>query len=170
MSISIYNATIPVYIRAFGVLTSILKKSQEYAKEKGIPEQQLLDTRLYEDMQPLLYQIQRASDTSKLSVVRLGGIENVPMEDSEKTFEDAYARIDKTVKIFESIDENSFNEQAKAKSEVEVIGKKFSSEDYLLKFAIPNFFFHVTTAYDILRHAGVPLGKKHYLSHITGAQ
>ncbi|MBP1843134.1 hypothetical protein J2046_001388 [Rhizobium petrolearium] len=165
MSLSLYDITVPVFIRAFGNLTEILKKGEAYADEKGLEHKELLNARLIEDMYPLIAQIQRASDAAKFVPVRLGQVENVPMDDNEATFADLHARIEKTVTFLKSVDPAMMADR----EEAEVVLKTrsgsttFTGRNYVLGFAIPNFYFHVTTAYAILRHKGVPIGKMDYI-------
>ncbi|CDN56489.1 Hypothetical protein RG1141_CH41750 [Neorhizobium galegae bv. officinalis bv. officinalis str. HAMBI 1141] len=165
MSLTLYDVTVPVFIRAFGNLTEILKKGEAFADEKGLAHKELLETRLVDDMYPLISQIQRASDTAKFVPVRVGQIENIPMADEEVTFADLHARIEKTVALLNSVDPATMANREDA----EVIVKtrsgetKFTGKSYVLGFALPNFYFHVTTAYAILRHKGVPIGKMDYI-------
>jgi hypothetical protein len=165
MSLSLYDISIPVFLRAFQNLSGILKKGEAFADENGLPHSELLQARLISDMAPLTAQIQRVSDTAKFVAVRLGGIDNVPMEDNEETFTDLHARIEKTVSLLRALPSDAMD----GKEEAEVVLKTrdtsttFAGRDYLLHFAIPNFFFHVTTAYALLRHKGVPVGKMDYL-------
>ncbi|KGD98239.1 DUF1993 domain-containing protein [Rhizobium sp. YS-1r] len=165
MSLSLYDITVPVFIRAFGNLTEILKKGEAYADEKGLAHKELLNARLIEDMYPLIAQIQRASDTAKFVPVRLGQVENVPMDDNEATFADLHARIERTVTFLKSVDPAVMADR----EEAEVVLKTrsgsttFTGRNYVLGFAIPNFYFHVTTAYAVLRHKGVPIGKMDYI-------
>jgi hypothetical protein len=165
MSLSLYDISVPVFIRAFGNLTDILRKAETFADEKGLAHKELLDARLIEDMYPLPAQIQRASDTAKFVPVRVAQLENLPMADDEVTFADLHARIGKTVAFLKSIDPASME----GRDEAEVVLKTrtgsttFTARNYVLGFAIPNFYFHVTTAYAILRHKGVPIGKMDYI-------
>jgi len=165
MSLTLYDISIPVFLRALGNLTEILRKAEAYVEEKGMSHDELLQGRLYEDMLPLIGQIQRASDTAKFVPVRVGGIENVPMADEEASFADLHARIGRTVDLLKTVDPASMAD----KEDIEVVLKTrggsttFNGRSYLLNFALPNFFFHVTTAYDILRHKGVPIGKIDFL-------
>ena len=130
-----------------------------------MPHAQLLDTRLVEDMAALPFQIQRVSDTCKGAVVRVAGVEGVAMADNETTFEELHARIQKTIDFLKTVPENSMD----GKEEKEVVIKtkdaeyKWTATNFLLQFAMPNFYFHITTAYNILRHKGVPIGKKDFL-------
>lgn len=169
MSLSLYDVSIPVFLRAFQNLSEILKKGEAFADENAVPHSDLLEARLFPDMAPLTAQIQRASDTAKFVAVRLGGIDNVPMEDNETTFADLHARIDRTVALLRSLPSDAMD----GKEEIEVVLKSrdssrtFTGRDYLLGFAIPNFYFHVTTAYALLRHKGVPIGKMDYLGRTS---
>jgi hypothetical protein len=165
MSLSLYDVSIPLFLRAFQNLSEILKKGEAFAEENGLPHDDLLGARLFPDMAPLTAQIQRASDTAKFVAVRLGGMENVPMDDNEASFADLHARIDRTVTLLRSLPADAMH----GKEETEVVLKTrdqsvtFKGRDYLLGFAIPNFFFHVTTAYALLRHKGGPIGKMDYI-------
>ncbi|KQQ38612.1 hypothetical protein ASG19_06150 [Rhizobium sp. Leaf306] len=165
MSLSLYDVSVPAFIRGFANLSEILKKAEAFADEKGIPHSQLLEACLIEDMLPLTGQIQRASDTAKFVPVRVGQLENVAMEDNEVTFADLHARIDKTVAFLKTVVPASMS----GRDEAEVVLKtrsgemKFTATDYVLGFALPNFYFHLTAAYAILRHKGVPIGKTDYL-------
>lgn len=166
MSLSMYRASIPVFIHAFGNLSAILDKGVEHAKIAKLDSSTLIEARLFENMYPLPGQIQRASDTAKGFAVRVAQIENPKYEDNEKTFAELQERIKKTVEFIKTVKP----EQIDGGEEREVTlmsgsrgEMKFKGTDYLFGFALPNFFFHVTTAYDILRHKGVPLTKKDYL-------
>lgn len=166
MSLSMYRASIPVFIHAFGNLSAILDKGAEHAKSAKLDPSTLIEARLFENMYPLPGQIQRASDTAKGFAVRVAQIENPKYEDNEKTFAELQERIKKTVEFIKTVKP----EQIDGGEEREVTlmsgsrgEMKFKGADYLFSFALPNFFFHVTTAYDILRHKGVPLTKKDYL-------
>jgi hypothetical protein len=116
-------------------------------------------------MLPLTGQIQRASDSAKFVPVRVGGVENVPFSDDEVTFADLHARIEKTVAFLKDVVPASMADR----EDIEVVLKTrsgettFNGKSYVLGFALPNFYFHVTTAYAILRHKGVPVGKMDYL-------
>jgi hypothetical protein len=165
MPLSLHDTSIPVFLRAFQNLSHILKKGEAFADENGIAHSELLEARLFSDMAPLTGQIQRASDTAKFVAVRLGGIENVPMEDDESSFADLYARIDRTVAFLQALPADAMDGKEGAEVVLKSGGQSvtFTGREYLLAFAIPNFFFHVTTAYALLRHKGVPVGKMDYL-------
>ncbi|PZQ17792.1 MAG: DUF1993 domain-containing protein [Ancylobacter novellus] len=165
MPTSLYDITVPPLLRGLGNLDAFLKKGEAFAGERGLDPKTLIEARLAPDMYALPGQIQRASDTAKFAAVRLGQVENVPFEDDETDFADLYARIAKTRAFLERAPREAFE----GREEAEVVLKTGSGErrfrgiDYALGFVLPNFFFHVTTAYDLLRHKGVPLAKPDYL-------
>jgi len=163
--VSLYSLNITLFVRALTNLSAVLKKGEEYAKANNIDPATLIEARLYEDMGNLAFQIQRCSDSSKLAAVRIAGVETVSMADTETTFEQLYERIQKTIDFLNAVDEKAYE----GKESVDVTFKlgpnnvTYNGEDYMIKFCIPNFFFHVTTAYDILRNKGIPVGKKDFL-------
>ncbi len=165
MTISLYDLTVPVFIRNLTNLSAILAKGEAFAAEKGIDPAELVTARLFEDMAPLSGQIQRASDTAKFAVVRLGGIDNVAMADEETTFADLHARIDKTIALLESVPREAIDGKEDAAVTLQTPNRttEFTGQSYALTFVLPNFYFHVTTAYAILRHKGVPIGKRDFL-------
>lgn len=164
MSSSIYDSSAPVFIQTLRNMRNWLDKA---AAEKD--EAELIGARLIEDMHPLPRQYQFCSDSSKLAIARLTGTEAPVMEDTETTFAELQARIDKTIAFIESVDPAAY---AGAETREVVIkfpngmGYRFAGADYLRNFALPNFYFHATTAYAILRAAGVSLGKPDYLAHL----
>ncbi|MCX5497395.1 DUF1993 domain-containing protein [Kaistia dalseonensis] len=165
MPLTMYEASVPVFIRAFGNLSAILDKGLAFAEEQGIDPAELVQTRLIDDMHPLAAQIQRASDTAKGCASRLSGIAAPAMEDNEATFADLKARIARTVEFLNSVPAEAFEG---SETRPVVMGSRttshtFEGKTYLLQHALPNFFFHVTTAYAILRQKGVPIGKADYL-------
>lgn len=165
MSLSLYDISVPVFIRGFDSLSGFLEKGRAYASERGLAPEELLNARLFEDMGPLTAQIQRASDAAKFTVVRVGQIENVAMEDNEASFDDLQARIATTIAFLKAAPANCME----GREEAEVLLKgpngsvPFTGRSYMQDFAVPNFYFHVTTAYAILRHKGVPIGKMDFL-------
>jgi hypothetical protein len=165
MSLSLYDVTVPVFIRAFGNLSEILEKGRAFADEKGIAHADLLDARLFPDMLPLTGQIQRASDASRFTVSRVGQIEVSPIADEEKSFDDLQKRIAATVALLKSVPANAMDGRENAEVTIQRASgaMTFTGKDYVLGFALPNFYFHVTTAYDVLRHKGVPIGKRDFL-------
>jgi hypothetical protein len=169
MSVSMYRASIPVFIRGLEVLASLLQKGATYVQEQGLAESGLIDTRLIDDMLPLSGQIQRASDTAKLSAERLSGVVAPRFDDVETTFVQLQDRIANTIAYLKSIDaaqlENS--ESRTVTMKLGGSGRDFRGDEYLFTFGMPNFFFHVTTAYGILRHVGVPVGKMDFLGNFA---
>jgi uncharacterized protein len=165
MSLSMYEASIPVFTRAFGNLTALLEKAEAHAKAEGIDPAELIDARLAPDMYTLAGQIQGASDAAKSCAARLTGSENPSFPDTEKTFPELHARIAKTTAFLNAFTPAQFDDSAKRMITMNTRNKpiSFEGQTYLLTFSLPNFFFHVTTAYDILRHKGLKIGKMDYL-------
>jgi len=165
MSISLYDASIPVFIRAFANLSAILEKGRAHADENGIDHAELLEARLYPDMAPLTAQIQRASDTARFTAVRVGQIEPLAIADNEVSFDDLQARIATTVDFLKAVPTDSMDGREDAHVELKTPNATidFTGTSYVLGFAVPNFYFHVTTAYALLRMKGVPVGKLDYL-------
>lgn len=165
MSISMYQASIPVFIRGLENLSRVIEKGAMHAVARKIDPNTLLNARLYPDMFPLIRQVQSASDSAKGGGARLAGIEVPGMADTEVTFIELQQRIDKTVHFLRSLKpeqiDGSENRPVSLKARTRELS--FSGQNYLLQFALPNFFFHITTAYAILRHNGVELGKLDYL-------
>jgi hypothetical protein len=163
--LSIYDATIPPLKRALSNLAAILEKGEQYADAKKVEHQVLLNSRLFVDMYPLTRQVQIATDMSKGAGARLAAIEIPKYEDNETSFAELQARIAKTIAFLDSIKPEQL-EGAEVRDIIITIRKtdiKFSGQDYLLKWVLPNVYFHVTTAYNILRHNGVTLAKQDFL-------
>jgi len=169
MAIPLYQASVPVFLDAFANLSAMLDKGVEHAKGAGLDPAVLIEARLFENMYALPGQVQRASDTAKGFAARVAGVDNPKYEDNEKTFAELQARIKKTADFIGGIKPEQIN--AGEEREVTIYAGRgelhFNGRDYLLRFALPNFFFHVATAYGILRHKGVPLTKKDYLGRIA---
>jgi hypothetical protein len=165
MAISMYQASVPVFVRMLGNLKSILGKGAAFAQTKKIEESVLLDSRLYPDMLPFVKQIHIATDFARGTAARLAGNAPPVFEDNEKTFPELMARIDRTVDYLNTIKADQID-GSEAREIVRPIGgtpKKFTGINYLLNFALPNFHFHSTTAYAILRHNGVEIGKGDFI-------
>jgi len=168
MSFTIYDASIVPMTRALNNLSKILDKAAAQAKAEDKPLADLIDAKLADDMRPLPFQIQSASDAAKGCAARLGGITAPSMADTETTFPELQARIAKTVEFLNSVT----REQLAGAETREVVLKfpngemKFTGADYVTNFALPNFFFHVTTAYAILRHKGIGIGKMDFLGGV----
>lgn len=168
MSISMYLATVPPILRSLTNLREILGKAAAHAEAKKIDPSVLVNARLYPDMFPLSRQVQIASDTAKGAVSRLAGLEPPKYEDNETTFAELRARLDKTIALLESIKP----EQIDGSEERDIVipmrdrTLTFKGLPYLLDYVLPNVYFHATTAYAILRHNGVEIGKKDFLGNI----
>jgi len=168
MALSMYEASVPVFTRGLGQLAHVLSKGQEHAKSAGTDPAQLVEARLAPDMFTLAGQVQRASDAAKAGIARIAGIETPSFADEEKGFDELIARCAKTTDFIEGVDTQHFKGSGEREIVLKVRGHelKFTGQRYLLQYAIPNFFFHVTTAYAILRNQGVPVGKLDYLGRL----
>lgn len=166
MSISLYDASVPVFTRALKVLSNLLVKTEAFAAEKGVAVSDLLEARLAPDMFTLTRQIQAACDAAKFGVARPSGVTPPSNPDTEKTVAELQARIKATLDFIGSVDAKAFEGAETRPVTLKTAAGElpFTGKDYLLAFAIPNFFFHAVTTYDILRHKGLALEKKDYLA------
>jgi hypothetical protein len=166
MSTSLYNATVPVFKQILLALSDVLKKGEEYAEQKKFDSTVLLQARLFPDMLPLVRQVQIACDFAKSVPSRLAGVEVAAYEDTEQTFAELQQRIAKTLTLISAFTPAQLDGSA-VKEIVLRPGtpkeKKLAVEDYALKYGMPQFFFHVTTAYNLLRSNGVEIGKKDFM-------
>ena len=165
MSFSIYDASAPVFVAAFANMQDWLDK----ALAEGKDEKALMEARLAPDMYPLPKQIQIASDNAKGAIARLAGIEAPAMADTESNFAELKARCQKTIDFINSVDRSKLEGAETRPVTVRFpngMGYHFAGAQYLTGFALPNLFFHVTTAYAILRNAGVGVGKPDFLAHV----
>ncbi len=162
---TLYNATIPPLKRILTNLSTILKKGEEYADTKKVEHAVLLNARLFVDMYSLTRQIQIATDMSKGAAARLAGVEIPKYDDNETTFAELHARINKTIAFLDSIQPQQLggSEARNITVTVRKTDMKFTGQDYLLNWVLPNVYFHATTTYNILRHNGVVLSKKDFL-------
>jgi hypothetical protein len=160
-----YQASVPLFVRAFNNLSAIIDKAVAHAEAHKYDPQVLAEARLYPDMFPFSGQVQRASDTAKAAVARLAGVDVPSFADDEVTMADLRARIAKTVSFIESVPAASIEGSEERKISLTMRGNtvETTGQAYLIGRQIPNFFFHVTTAYDILRHNGVEIGKRDFL-------
>ena len=165
MTISMYQASVPPFIRALNNLAAILEKGAAHAQARSIDEAALLNSRLYIDMFPLTRQVQLATDTARSGAGRLASVDFPVYEDKEATFKDLVQRVRNTVAYLETLkpaqidggEEKTITWQSRSSS------KSMAGLPYLMSHLLPNVHFHVTTAYAILRHNGVELGKKDFL-------
>lgn len=163
--LSMFDATIPPLKRALNNLSHILNKGEEYADAKKIEHSVLLNARLFPDMFPLIRQVQIATDMSKGGAARLAGLEVPSYEDNEITFADLQARIAKTIAFIDTVKPDQMEGAETRDVTITVRNKpmEFKGQAYLQTWVFPNVYFHVTTAYNILRHNGVELGKPDFL-------
>jgi len=167
MSLTMYQASIPVFVRMLGNLSAILDKAAAHAETKKIDPAIFVNARLAPDMFPLSRQIQIATDMVKGCAARLAGIEVPSYEDNETTFADLQERITKTVAFLQSVSASQIDGSEDRKITLKFGSKElnFLGQAYLLDFVLPNFHFHLTTTYAILRHNGVEIGKKDYVGN-----
>lgn len=165
MTISMYQSSVPVFIRMLNNLVGVLEKAAAHAEAKKIDPAVLINFRLFPDMFAFAKQIQVAVDAAKNGTARLAGVEPPEFENNEKTFPELIERVKKTIAYVETFKP----EQIDGSEEREIILKRgetrntYLGQAFLLNRVLPNFYFHITTAYDILRHNGVELGKKDYI-------
>ncbi len=165
MALSLYDMSVPVFVRGLGQLSHVLEKGLAHAQASGIDPAVLVGARLAPDMFTLAGQVQSASDASKLGTARLAAITAPSFPDTETTWEELQARVTKTIEFLQGVDRKLIDGFEERPVTVKARGTElqFTAERYLLQFALPNFFFHLTTAYGVLRHSGVPLAKRDYL-------
>jgi hypothetical protein len=166
MTPSLYLTTVPLFTQMLGGLSAVLAKAEAHATARQIDPNALLQARLFPDMFPLLRQVRVACDFAKSVSARLAGVEMPNFEDDEQTFADLQARIAKTLAFIGSLTPRQFD-GSESREIVTQAGtpkeKRFSGQSYVLNYGLPHFFFHVSTAYGILRHSGVEVGKKDYI-------
>jgi hypothetical protein len=165
MTISMYEASIPVYKRFLSNLSEILAKATHHADDRKIDHSVLLNARLFPDMYPLVKQVQIAADQAKGMAARLAGVEIPKFEDNESSFAELQERIAKTMAFLDSVKSEQLEGSENRDIVLTLRDRKleFKGQQYLLTWAQPNFYFHITTAYDILRHNGVEIGKRDFL-------
>jgi uncharacterized protein len=164
MPLTLYQATVPSFIRHLNALSVIIDKAEAYAAEKKFAPEALLQARLFPDMFDFIGQVQTASDQAKGGTARVANVEVPKFPDTEKTFPELKARIAKTIAFLESIKPAQFEgrEQAEVTFPVGNGTRSMKAQDYLLGFVIPHFYFHCTTAYGLLRHNGLAIGKRDF--------
>ncbi len=167
MTISLYQTSVPVFRKALENLKGILDKAAAHAAARKIEESVLLNSRLFPDMFPLGRQVQIASDMVKGACARLAGVEIPKHEDTETTFAELKARLDKTLTFISTLKPAQIDGQEECEIVIPMNGTPltFKGQSFLLYRALPNVHFHATTAYAILRHNGVELGKRDYLGN-----
>jgi hypothetical protein len=165
MALTMYQASVPQFIKMLGNLKSILDKAAAHATSKKIDESVFVNARLSPDMLPLTAQVQIATDFARGTTARLVGVEPPKVEDNEKSFAELTARIDAAIAYVRTFSAAQVDgsETRQITRTIRGAPKTFSGQDYLIQFSLPNFYFHVTTAYAILRHNGVEIGKLDFL-------
>lgn len=165
MALSMYQASVPVFVKMLTNLKGVLQKASAHAQARKIDDTVLVNARLYPDMLPLAKQIQIASDFARGTAARLAGAEPPSYEDNEKTLTELMTRIDRTIEFLRTTKAAEIDGSEGREIVRPVRGEphKFSGVNYLLQYALPNFFFHATTAYAILRHNGIEVGKQDYI-------
>ena len=165
---SMSNASIPVFEIGLNALSAILDKAEAHAKAKTIDPTVLLNARLFPDMFAFTRQVQSACDQAKNGGARLAGLDPPKYEDNEKTIAELKARIAKTLAFAKTLDAKKIDDSADREITLPLGANKgrMKGADYLNHFAVPNFYFHVTTAYNILRHCGVEIGKRDFMGAI----
>jgi hypothetical protein len=165
MTLSMYQASVPVFLHTLTALSAVLDKAAAHAAQRKIEPAVLLSTRLFPDMFPLVRQVQLTADFAKGASARLAGVEVPKFADTEATFDELKARIAKTVDFVKSLKPAQIDGSEEREITIPIGGKpqSFKGQPYFLHFALPNFFFHAATAYDILRQCGVEIGKRDFI-------
>lgn len=166
MSLSLYDASIPGYLRMLRNVGALMDKAEAWAGEQGLPLEPVLEARLAPDMFPLTRQVQIVTDAAKGGAARLAGMEPPSFPDTEATWAELRARLEKTVAFVEGVKREDVDGQEERTIELKFPGRTmtFTGRDFLFNFSLPNFHFHVTVVYALLRAQGVPLGKMDYLA------
>jgi len=169
MTISMYAASVPVFERRLKALDAILDKAAAFADARKIDPTVLLTARLYPDMFAFTRQVQIATDHAKGAGARLAGLPVPSYEDTEKTFPEIKARIGKTLAFLATLKATQIDGSEGRDIALKVGGQEltFKGQDYLLHFAVPNFYFHATTAFAILRHNGLEIGKRDFMGPMS---
>jgi hypothetical protein len=167
MTISLYDASVPVYTQMLGALDKVLGKAEAWAETRKIDGKVLVQARLFPDMLPLASQVRIACDAARAGTARLAGIDFPKYEDSEQTLAELRQRIAGTLAFIAQVPRDSIAGQEDRDITIPLRDRKLEmkGQAFLLHWSLPNFFFHVTTAYDILRHNGLEVGKADFLGH-----
>lgn len=165
MTVNAYSATVPAFVQILNALSSILTKAAAHAEAKKIDPSVFVTARIAPDMFPLARQVQIATDHAKGASARLAGVDNPSFADTETTFAELQARIAKTLDFVKGLKPAQFDGGFERDVTLTIAGQKMTwkGDVYLHQFALPNFYFHVTAAYAILRHNGVEVGKRDFL-------
>jgi hypothetical protein len=170
MALSMYQASVPVFQQMLAAMADILDKAEKHAAEQKFEQAALLGTRLYPNMWPLLRQVQVACDFAKGTAARLAAVDVPVFEDNETTLAELKGRIARTQTFLAGLKPEQIDGSEKRRVTIRMGGKEvaFEGQPYLIHFALPNFYFHCTTTYDILRQAGLGLVKRDFIGAIPG--
>jgi uncharacterized protein len=168
MALSMYQTSVPIFVKTLGNLSAILDKGAAYAAAKKVDQSVLLGYRIAPDMLAFVRQVQIACDFAKGATARLAGMAVPAWEDTEKSIDDLKARIAKTIDYVKGFKPEQIDGSEDRDIQVSVAGNPvtYKGQPYLLHSVLPNFFFHTTTAYDILRHCGVEVGKRDFIGQV----
>jgi uncharacterized protein len=168
MTLSMYQAAVPAFLQLLNSLSAILDKAEAFAEECKIDPAVLLNYRLAPDMFPLTRQVQVATDQAKGCCARLAGVEVPKYADDETTFAELKARIARTTDFVQGFKPSDIDGSEERDIAITAGSRelRFKGQQYLVSFVLPNFYFHVTTAYNILRHCGLPIGKRDFLGAV----
>jgi len=171
MTLTMYDASVPVFRRALTNLQALLRKGHTQVTERRLDSTTVITARLHENMLPLSRQVQIATDHAKGATARLAGVEPPRFADDEKTFDELDKRIARTIEFISSVPADEIEGSSDRPISLKFGQRQleFKGKSYLLTFVLPNFFFHVTTAYGILRHRGIDIGKSDYLGELRGS-
>jgi|SRR5262245_55597600 len=170
MTLSMYQVAVPPFVQGLSALSAVLAKAEAFAGARKFDASVLLASRLAPDMFPLSRQVQIACDFAKSTAARLAGVEVASWKDDEKTIADLRGRIAKTLDYVRSFKAGQIDGSEERDVTITLAGKPvtFKGQPYLVHFVLPNFYFHCTTAYAILRHNGVELGKRDFMGSVPG--
>jgi len=169
LTISLHALAIETFVPVLSDLSHLLDKGAEFAKKKGFEPENLVNSRLAPDMYSLARQVQLACDNAKGAVARVVGKEPPRHDDTEETIDELKARIEKTIAYLKGVKPTDFEGAAERKVRMDLPADlilEMSGFEFLKDWALPHFYFHVVTAYDILRHNGVDIGKRDYMGHV----
>lgn len=167
---AMYEASVPVFVQMLNAIGGLLDKAEKHCTEKKIDPNILVNGRLFPDMFHMARQVQLATDFAKGASARLAGVDVPPYEDHEKTFGELRARLKKTIEFLKSLKPEQFKGAETRDVAIKIGGKPvtFKGQPYLFHFALPNFYFHATATYAILRNNGVEIGKRDYMGQVPG--
>lgn len=170
MTLSMYQASVPAFTQQLTALADVLAKAEAHASARKIDPAVLVNARLFPDMFPFVRQVQIACDFAKGAAARLAGVDVPAWEDNERTFPELKARVARTLAFVATIKPAQIDGSERREISIKIGGKPVTLEGqpYLVGFALPNFYFHATTAYAILRHNGVELGKRDFIGAVPG--